>query len=258
MKLLSASIVFLTLLIPTIGAHTPPGPKNFCEWSSDVSTHDYVGAWTQGYQVVSANGNTNGDCNADTVPGDSDGHMDWATGGATLLADTGNGITYGSLACLGEWADHVPQTEIVLIDAVAGGAVAFEVSGDWSRVAATRAMVEDKLNAATPHASAPILPGIERPSPEGIVDYIPPEPTYLDCGDGIVEPCDPTDPTAVDQVTCNARDGQLICYAQPIGSASNSCTPTFGPGANGDYLVRVLYDTNPAHPSSPVAGHIIN
>lgn len=250
MKSPTAILLCLALLVPVAIAHTPPGPKNFCESFADWSVHDYVGVWTPGYQVLSADGNHAGDCDGDTVPADHDGHMDWATGGATLLADNGNYANQGAWACLGELADHVPQTPIIVIDAVAGGAVRFEVSADWSR----------------PPLSEQVASAAQRVFGDGPVSgpqYNPPPPPpptkhENDCGDGIIEACDPTDPTAIDGVTCNSQDRVLVCLAQPIGSASNECTPTFYPGGNGDYLVRVVVDTDPSHPSFPVAGHIIN
>lgn len=290
MRSLSVTLVLLTLLLPMTGAHTPPGPKNFCETTSDVPIHDYVGPWTptgpdvksltSGYQIVSANGNIDGDCDGDTVPGDSDGHMDWATGGATLLAQSWGGLfwnweyqdydaIYGSQVCLGEGADHVPLTTITAVDSVVGGAVAFGVYSDWPRLSLTYQTVEDRVQRTLSPLSqnADQVPTVHNSPAPDILDYVPPPPPpppvvpheqVIVCGDGVIEPCDPADPTAIDQVNCNAWDHALFCEAGAIGSLSNSCTPTFGPGANGDYLVEVYYDANPGHPSLPVAGHIIN
>jgi len=196
-----AAFAVLLFLLPSTIAHTPPGPKTFCETSADVATHDYQG--------VSSTGNPESTPPA-PVNGDSlcDAHAEYGAGSAYLAADNGGtyasgawaGASWGSVACLGEDADHTPETAITVVDASTGGAVAFDVASDYAR------------------------------------DSVPPTGGVI-CGDHVIEPC--TFPaTEIDQVDCNANDSLLQVAAGSLG-APNSATPDFPPGQNGAYIVLI-------------------
>jgi len=255
MRLLVPLATTLLLLSPIGFAHIPPGPKNWCESPSEMHVHDY---WPSGYYANGDpghmwvyegpdnhgdsnflhgpwDGNVLGDCNGDTVPLDPDGHKEFAIAGAILAADDGGvypsgfwaGASWGSDACLGEMADHVPGTLISLTDTATGGAVGFSVLADYAR---------DSFPAT--------------------VDLLTGESTI--CGDGIIEPCDASDPTAVDQVTCNTNDQALDVYPSAISSLSNGAIPGFAPGQNGAYLVLVWGSKSPAYPGAATTGHVYN
>jgi len=234
MRNMMIGLIALALIAPVAIAHTPPGPKNFCESSNDWSEHDFVAGnghllWGSPLQ----DGNLLGDCNGDTVPGDYDGHLEFAVGGGYLAAANGGvyasgpwlGASWGSVACLGENADHTPATEVSVSATGTGGAVGFSVTSDYAR---------DAVPADTdPQTGAQTI-----------------------CGDHLIEPCDPTSPTDVDQVTCNAKDGELIVPPAALGSLSNAGTPTFGPGQNGAYVVFIDIWVNATAPGVGVSGHI--
>jgi len=252
------------LLLPVALAHLPPGPKNFCESSSDWSTHDYTNAPAplpaknlrgqplgsygihnsmhpngedpvdSGISLGPLDGNLAGDCNGDTVPGDYDGHYEYATSGAYLAASSGGvyltgpwaGASWGSVPCLGEEPDHTPGTTITIVDRFLNGAVGMDITSDYAR---------DAVPADT--------------------DFTTGAKTI--CGDHVIEPClDPT--TDIDQATCNANDADLVVVPNYVGSTSNSGTPTFNPGQNGAYVIFVFASANGEHPGAATAGHIIN
>ena len=231
------ALLVLALLAPAGLAHTPPGPKNFCESPPDWSTHDY---WTQGGvgRVILGPYDGNGtSCSHTSIVPEYDGHLEFAIGGAYLAADNGGvyasgpwaGASWGSQACFGEDADHTPMTTIYITDLVTGGSVGMDITSDYAR---------DAVPADTdPTTGAQTI-----------------------CGDHLVEPCDPTDPTAVDQVTCNSHDGDLtVMTSTTLWDANpNSGTPTFGPGQDGAYVIFVFANVNSAHPGGPLAGHIFN
>jgi len=263
MRLLRILTAAALLLLPTVVAHTPPGPKNFCEQWSDLAQHDY---WTSGafatvpdhggagqawlylhsnavYGDAAPNhltgpwdGNLATDCNADTVPADYDRHKEFAIGGAVLAADNGGvyasgtwtGASWGSQACLGEDADHTPQTTITVTDAATGGAVGVSVTADYARD-------------AVPADAGP--------------DHIRGTGDDTICGDHVIEPCGAG---GINQVTCNVNDKGIDCPPLPIGTPSNSCTPGFNAGQNGAYEVLVWSSANAAHPGSATTGHILN
>ena len=147
-----------------------------------------------------------------------DSHPEWAMGGAGLLARSGDGLTSGSLACYGAPAHH-PQGGVITVTDAAFPGVVFVVSAD---------------------ATSPFLP-----------------PSTVDCGDGILEPCNPTPPAPssltwpvnilIDAVngilyilnhgsgaTCNPFDQVQVCVQQ--------CAVAFPPGADGAYVVSVVAD----------------
>lgn len=221
MRRASILLIVIAFLAPSSSAHLPPGPKTFCETSADKSTHDYQTDQGGSSQLDGSLG-----CGS---PLGKDGHLEYGpTGGVFLAADSGGvyggaspwtGASWGSVACLGEVADHAPMATIMIIDVATGGKVGLSITADYAR-----------------DAMAPSRGTI--------------------CGDNLLEPCDPADPTLVDQLTCNAKDGAM--YVGPTNGAFNSGTPSFGPGQNGAYLVFALSSANPANPGLATAGHIIS
>jgi len=249
-------LLAVALLAPTIDAHVPPGPKRWCESPSDWATHDYqmgesakasdddpylegsferhapIPAPIDGGVVesaLSAHG-----CGL-TGPGDSDGHKEFTVGGAYLAASDGGvypdgpwaGAAWGSVACLGERADHQPQPLIVIMDDVLGGNVGMEITADYAR--------ESDAGNTDAQSGARTV-----------------------CGDHVLEPCDATDPAAWAQVTCNQRDQVLTVLPDPtLGVASNAAVPPFDPGQDGAYIVFVFAHATAGHPGGPSAGHIL-
>ena len=175
-------------------------------------------------------------CQTD-LPADWDGDSEWAVGGGWLASNSGDGVTYGSIACLGIEGHHPSGGFITVTDAVLPQ-VNFSVTADyWD-------------------------PG--NPLPQG----------GTDCGDGSVEPCDPTPPPPSTQpfpvnvvvdsvnvllhgllngpyVTCNPLDQVLDCL--------DHCVIPFGPGADGSYTVFVgptLSGGPDRTPTGATLGHI--
>ena len=153
-------------------------------------------------------------CQTDT-PVDYDGHHEFGYIGRALLSvRSGDGVTSGSIACYDEVGHHPFAGSIYVYDIVFPN-VAFDVVADYTDPA------------------SPVPPGEK------------------DCGDGIVQPCDPTPPepsgakppvnVVIDLVnallyslstsTCNPSDRSISCL--------DHCTPSFGPGIDGAYHVRV-------------------
>jgi len=251
------ALVALSLLSPFVLAHIPPGPKNFCENSPDWSTHDYNvvpgpsqknvqgqpgGAYfiyLDTYPVQREwiagpfDGNLLGNCSGGGgLPGEYDGHKEFATNGAYLAADNGGvyasgpwaGSSWGSQACLGENADHTPETPITIMDAASGGAVGMDIGADYART-------------SVPAYQDPITGG-----------------SWI-CGDHVLEPCGES---GINGVTCNEMDNAIRCWPNAVGTPSNSCTPGFAPGQDGAYLVFAFSTADPSHPGVATAGHVIN
>ena len=169
-----------------------------------------------------------------------DGDFEWAMGGAWLASRSGDGVTSGSLACWGVEAHHPVEGTVTVTEAIAPN-VFFTVIADYP---------------------SPLIPS-----------HIPPGSGGPDCGDGLLQPCDPTPPESstllfpadvvVDavsmllhgllnepDVTCNPWDQQIDCL--------NSCTVPFGPGQDGGYhvLVRPSLTADAGVPSVATVGHI--
>lgn len=243
----------MALLAPSGLAHQPPGPKTYCEEPVDRLMHDYqVG---QPGRAMEGSGDSrrsvspradlstlrdggdqaSGGCDGRGLPGAGDGHMEFAVGGAYLASSQGGtydagpwaGARWGAPACLHENADHDAQMPIVIVDAALGGAVGMDIAADVARESA--AASED---------------------PETHERTI--------CGDHLIEPCDPTDLTAMDQTTCNANDRVLTVLPDALGTSWNVGTPNFFPGQNGAYIVFVLTDATLGTPGGPTAGHVFS
>ena len=168
--------------------------------------------------------------------GGYDGDTEFAYGGAYLVSVSGDGSTGGGLACYGTLGHH-PQGETVTVTDASGLSVAFTVTADAT----------DPLS--------PVPPG------------------EVDCGDGVVQPCDPTPPGpstlpqpvggAVDMVdallyssfngggtTCTVGDVRKPCLIR--------CALDFAPGADGAYVVFVgpsLTGSN-GEPTGATYGHV--
>lgn len=223
---LYATTLFL-LATPLSLAHAPAGtPKNYCEPISEWFIHDYGGPVSGNVVTGHRDGNTFGDCSGviDLTPcvevgasppfttsagpcdpafGDFDGHKEFAYGGALLHAETGDGVSGGSLACHGEVAHHEVIPTVVVEDAVVGhaGAIFFVVTADYSR------------------------PGFEPADGP-------------DCGDNLVEVCNPADPVDQFEQLCNPRD-QAVVGISGVAGWGASVDVTFAPGADGTYNVFV-------------------
>ena len=168
-----------------------------------------------------------------------DGDNEYAETGAALVAESGDGVNSGGIACWGVEGHHPVGGSIYVTDLVALN-VTFLVTADFT----------DPLS--------PVPPG------------------EVDCGDGVIQPCDPTPPQPADAdpplniiidiinallyellnaegATCTPGDNALVCL--------NHCTPTFDPGADGAYHVLVigtLDGDNDGAPTLLSGGHIVS
>ena len=125
------AIAAALMAAPLAFAHEPVGTlRNYCEDPSEWTTHDY-GPPGDGHLIaLGSDGNLVGDCNGDTIPADYDGHLEWALGGGWLAADSGDGVTGGSIVCHGEHAHHPQFGPISVFDAVQGATLTFWVAAD--------------------------------------------------------------------------------------------------------------------------------
>lgn len=120
----------ISLGVPLGLAHAPGGlPKNYCEDPSEWNLHDYAPV-ANGVFNLGRDGNIVGDCNGDGVPSDFDSHAEWAQGGATLLVESGDGVTSGAIACHGADAHHPFFGPIAAYDLALGFTVPFFVGAD--------------------------------------------------------------------------------------------------------------------------------
>jgi len=219
-------IVVLAMIVPSALAHPLPGPKDFCETSSDWFQHDYWGSAGSGALLGPYDGNDAGDCDGNGIWGDYDGHKEFAIGGGYLAFDNGGiymtgpwaGVSWGSQACLDEAADHW-GSYVTVSDAVLGGNVDAVVAADWSR------------NDALPYVD-------------------PTTGTLTICGDHVIEPCDETNTVFGAVEACNPNDHAAACFPDvewsPPGNRVALCE-FVGAGQNGALEVFVLNGT---------AGHI--
>lgn len=124
------AIAAALLVAPLAYAHSPAGPKLFCENSADVSTHDYLPPADGALIFVATNGDGAED-SATTCGGAAfgDAHGEYAHGGAWLSVDSGDLATYGSFACYGEQGHHPFYGPFTVVDDVLGAAQ-FEVAAD--------------------------------------------------------------------------------------------------------------------------------
>lgn len=126
------SVAALLMTAPLSWAHTDGGlagpPKTYCEDPSEWDVHDY--GPTTGFMLPPQWDGNLQDCDGDTVPVDYDGHSEWVSGGAWLLAEDGDGVTGGSLACWGAVADHVAFPWVRVVDTGFGSAASFRVFTD--------------------------------------------------------------------------------------------------------------------------------
>ena len=117
-------------LLPLALAHEPRGtPKLHCESWDEARTHEYLPV-AAGLTVWGFTDGNVDDCDGDGTPYDDDGHSEWSTGGAWILADSGDGWSYGSIACFGEWAHHPSYGPFWIRDAAFTSNVHFLVAAD--------------------------------------------------------------------------------------------------------------------------------
>lgn len=131
------------LLLPSLAfAHVGPGvagtPKPYCEARvGDMDTHDYAPPALEKVVGAPLDGNAE-DCDGDGGL-DSDGHLDFAVGGAFLLAcdaRCGDGSGDGARACYGMDADHRTAPLVRVVDEALGEGALFTVSADLVDLAA--------------------------------------------------------------------------------------------------------------------------
>ena len=246
--LIALAIALVTPLAAIADPSVLGVPDYTCQTPSEWRTHDY-GAPANGYLVTGVSDNNLEGCGTtygsflagqpecrllqSQVPGitdpshpfyplyvrlcltdrpaDYDGDMEYAQGGAYLVADSGNGSTYGGLACTGTFGHHLVGGTVYVTD-LAFPEVAFILAADFS---------------------GPLSP--------------PPLPGSPDCGDGLIEPCwrvprsgedgsaatsSATGPSWVFlPYSCNPLDRAKPCL--------DRCTANFHPGSNGAYIVFV-------------------
>ena len=135
------------------GAYIRGPPKPYCETTPDWHVHDYGPPATGTAIGGLADGNLD-DCDRDFNPNDPwcvaeevaredlngdgqvcekadyDGHMEWAWGGAYLLAEHGDEATFGSYVCYGEDGHHPYYGPFWVVDVVLGSGASFEVAAD--------------------------------------------------------------------------------------------------------------------------------
>lgn len=157
------------LCAPAAIAHTdgsPNGaPKTYCELPAEWNVHDYQASGSATTRPgTPVEGNVE-DCNPDNypagsggysspwwndgVPGDYDGHAEYAPGGVWLLSSEIGYPLSGTTACFGEGAHHPFRPQVYVSDASFPAGVLFKVA-------------VDTINLVGPH---PV--------------------TGLDCGDGV-------------------------------------------------------------------------
>lgn len=146
------------LAAPLVYAHDGGGgvagtPDPGCERGTDWADHDYGPPATGSVPQGLRDGNLD-DCDGDfnefgltcwneeiareDVDGDTqvcerfdhDGHSEFATGGAWLLVDSGDGVAGGSLLCYGEAGHHPAFGPFFVSDLVWGAVVDFTVESD--------------------------------------------------------------------------------------------------------------------------------
>lgn len=126
----------LALLLATLpatdahrGSDLPNGtPKPYCEWFwDDKMAHDYASPATGVLLGPPLDGNAE-DCDGDGLPGDMDGHYEWAVGGAWLVARP------DATLCGWPWPDHPEFPDVWIRDTVLtfqlGQPVVFHVYAD--------------------------------------------------------------------------------------------------------------------------------
>lgn len=141
MRALPLACLALLIGVPFSFAHTNGGtygtPKPYCEYSpggkpDDVNVHDYAvnGATRPTYLLAFFVDGNVADCDADGVPFDSDGHSEWAIGGAWLLSSEAGAPDSGATACFGEYAHHPTHPLVWIFDHVWPARVLFLVGTD--------------------------------------------------------------------------------------------------------------------------------
>lgn len=175
-KLTCLGLLAIVAAVPLTFAHSPAGtPKNYCEPVTEWNMHDFTVGRRNFLVFYGYDGNVVGDCNLDTVPGDFDGHQEWAYGGGWLLASDNlqTPESDGATVCFGAAPHHLIGATVNVADTT-GAAIAFQIGIDWP------------MGGGDPDPSTPYA-----------------------CGDGIIDPCDPLDFSEVDDVTCEANDRLL-------------------------------------------------
>lgn len=218
----------LVLLAPLALAHVPPGPASTCQdLVGERMYHDYILFSDVGGPSLRAplvDGTTEPCAPTDVIS--YDGHREFGIGLARLDVTTGDGTTSGTAACFGPFTTGHHSYAIEVQDVVTPHVV-FTVLSDYS------------------------IPGFEQTP---------------DCGDGQVTPCSPTPPppstqpfpvNVVEDVARGLLETGFGAICNPLDHEArfiDAGVMTFGPGANGTYLVVIEADTDLGY--VPVAGHV--
>lgn len=128
-------LIIATLLMagPLTFAHTNGGtygtPKTYCEYHvGDMNVHDYAHGSTTPYFIIGPIDGNVEPCAA----GESDGHGEFAIGGAVLLASEGTTPGSGATTCFGYQPDHSPYPDVWVFDHTWPSGVLFMVAADMT------------------------------------------------------------------------------------------------------------------------------
>ena len=104
----------------------PPtsGPKTHCEDPSEWNHHHY-GPPADGALLAFFIDGAVPDCDGDGIAPGTDGHSEYALGGAWFLVDSGDLATYGTIACFGEPGHHPFYGPFTVVDDATGPAEFF-------------------------------------------------------------------------------------------------------------------------------------
>ena len=217
------------MLAPLSFAHEPAGAPNLrCEDPSEWGTHDWTlmpyeatdRALASTAVLHERSGNPPSKSMAPYLDGSAegcgagllgdDGHHESGTGGALLVAESGDGVSGGGLACWGEAGHHGRQVSVS--DVVLGSEVSFRVVVDHSGTSLPEERCGD---------------GVVQPCwPPSIGD--PPYPIYIivDLVNALIYAI-----FSDEGSTCNPLDREALCLA--------TCSVGFPPGQDGAYHVIV-------------------
>ena len=210
--LVTITIAFLSVPFGLADQTSLGTPDSSCQTPAHWNLHDYGGP-SPGNAVFGRRDGSAEDCGAGT-PGDS--HSEYAIGGGFLAAETGDGFSSGSLACLGEVGHHQVFPVVEVQDLVSFEGQYFVVTADYSR--------------------------------EGTVP-----PGSLDCGDNLAEVCNfAAHPGHFPQPLGSVVDTVNAVYVSLVESPGTTCNPldqavvgygsvrvSFPPGIDGTYNVFI-------------------
>lgn len=160
---LPPALVLALLVLPLAVAHTNGGvmgtAKTYFEPTNEWFMHDYLA----GTPLLSP---------VDGCPLCSDGHGEWAWGGAHILVDSGlnqasidPNLPAGSLYCYGADGHHPYFGPVRVDDTLLGASASFEVAADQADLTALGQgcgdFLEDAVVACVGACTMPFLPGLD-------------------------------------------------------------------------------------------------